>query len=203
MTTTHLPLPLFLFSITLPPFILSLLQQNIPNFFFSSREEGNNFEPINCTKMNLNNNQYLPLSQQQNANQEQSSTIRRRLSSVSLKSMSEYSSPATTWALRRSKSVSALGENAGNSIAKWWESGWDWILSKKPAFAIDIEMSEEEKEALGGQNKGSWRHVLYKLSSEIKKMVGSGAEKAKFAEKYDSVSNYFKNFDHRRDTLPQ
>ncbi|KAG9136779.1 hypothetical protein Leryth_004539 [Lithospermum erythrorhizon] len=144
------------------------------------------------------NTQTLPLSQQQEQNQDQSSTIRRRLSSsLSLKSMSDYSSPATTWALQRSKTVSAMSETASNSIVKWWGWGWDWILSRKPPFALDLEMSEEEKGALGCRNKGSWRHVLFK----IKNFVG-GADKAKFAGKYDSVGSYFKNFDNKRNMLP-
>ncbi|KAG4168271.1 hypothetical protein ERO13_A12G012850v2 [Gossypium hirsutum] len=40
-------------------------------------------------------------------------------------------------------------------------------------FAQDLEMNEEETRVLGCHNKGSWRHVFYKLRSEIKKRMGS------------------------------
>ncbi|KAG9144777.1 hypothetical protein Leryth_017253 [Lithospermum erythrorhizon] len=83
--------------------------------------------------MSFKNNQSLPLSQQQ----DQTPSIRRRLSSLSLKSMTEYSSPATSWALRRSESVSSISKNAGNSIAKWWTYGaGDFILLEKTNICI-------------------------------------------------------------------
>ncbi|GAA0142905.1 hypothetical protein LIER_03702 [Lithospermum erythrorhizon] len=145
--------------------------------------------------MSFKNNQSLPLSQQK----DQTPSIRRRLSSLSLKSMTEYSSPATSWALRRSESVSSISKNAGNSIAKWWTWGWDWILSRKPTFALDLEMNEDEKRVIGCQNKGSLRHVFFKLNFEIKKIVG---DKAKVVGKYESVGSCFKKLDNRRNMIP-
>ncbi|KAL5580467.1 hypothetical protein UlMin_012909 [Ulmus minor] len=55
-----------------------------------------------------------------------------------------------------------MGEYAGTSIRKWWDWGWSWILSKKPIFAQDLEMNEEETKILGSSSRGSWRHVFYK-----------------------------------------
>jgi hypothetical protein len=66
-----------------------------------------------------------------------------------------------------------MGEYAGGSIRKWWDWGWSWVLSRKPIFASDLEMNEEETKNLGSQNRGSWRHVFYKVRSEIRKLVGS------------------------------
>ncbi|CAN1163757.1 hypothetical protein LINPERHAP2_LOCUS25182 [Linum perenne] len=44
--------------------------------------------------------------------------------------------------IQRSKSLSAMGRNAGDSIKSWWEWSFGWILSKKPVFAQDLEMNE-------------------------------------------------------------
>ncbi|KAL3514927.1 hypothetical protein ACH5RR_021829 [Cinchona calisaya] len=54
-----------------------------------------------------------------------------------------------------------------NSIRKWWEWGWAWILSRKPTFSKDVEMNEDETAALGWHNKGSWSHVFFKLKSLV------------------------------------
>ena len=129
--------------------------------------------------------------------------IRKRLSSLSLKMqmqiqpsssammmmISSSSSPSSyrwssSWAgaFRRSKSTSSMGTadhhqyggGGGDSIIrKWWEWGWGWILSRKPTFAKDLEMNEAESAALGRQSKGSWRHIFYKVKSELGKLVGS------------------------------
>lgn len=116
--------------------------------------------------------------------------VRKRLSSLSLRMnmrtrsasqqpiLSFYSTTSSSWAFRRSKSLSSLsagmGEYAGNSIRKWWDWGLGWIMSKKPTFANDLEMNEEEKAVLGCNSKGSWRHVFYKVRSELRRFVGSG-----------------------------
>ncbi|OWM84037.1 uncharacterized protein LOC116206408 [Punica granatum] len=109
--------------------------------------------------------------------------LRRRLSSLSLKlqtapSLSASASATASWAaasFRRSKSLSSMGEAAGTSIRRWWDWGWTWILSKKPVFARDLEMNEEEARAIGSGRRGSWKHVLFKVRSEIRKLVGSDA----------------------------
>lgn len=91
--------------------------------------------------------------------------IRRRLSSLSLNKLQDSISssiPSGSFNNMRSKSSKGL-ENAGSSIRKWWELGWSWILSRKPAFAQDLEMNGEETSFLGSHNKGSWLHLFYKL----------------------------------------
>lgn len=97
--------------------------------------------------------------------------LRRRLSfdQIQPPTISE----TTAWALRSSKSVSSMGGSATTSVRNWWASGWAWILSRKPVFAQDLEMNQEETSVLGCHNKGSWRHVLYKFRSEIRKLIGS------------------------------
>ncbi|KAA8535912.1 hypothetical protein F0562_028390 [Nyssa sinensis] len=122
--------------------------------------------------------QALPVSQPEQG-------LRRRLSYLS-------SSPA---ALRRSKSVSSMEEYAGSSIRKWWDWGWSWILSRKPTFARDLEMNGEETTVLGGHNKGSWRHVFYKVRSEVTRIVRS-SDNVGLPQtfRYDSF-NYSQNFD--------
>ncbi|CAK7329064.1 unnamed protein product [Dovyalis caffra] len=137
----------------------------------------------------------LPVSQAHHDSKDQAiAGLRRRLSSISLK-IQPISSPASQWAFQRSKSVSAMGEYAGSSIRKWWDWGWSWILSRKPVFAQDLEMNEEETRFLGCHNKGSWRHVFFKVRSEVRKLVRS-EDKVGLPQtcKYDSF-NYSKNFD--------
>ncbi|BFG17641.1 hypothetical protein CerSpe_039150 [Prunus speciosa] len=107
--------------------------------------------------------QSLPVSQGLQDPLTEQPGLRRRLSSISLK-LQPISSPATSWALSRSKSVSAMGEYAGGSIRKWWLWGWTWILSRKPIFAQDLEMNEEETKVLGFDNNG----FVLKLFNTIK-----------------------------------
>ncbi|XP_022762157.1 uncharacterized protein LOC111308082 [Durio zibethinus] len=114
---------------------------------------------------NFQRSQALPVSQTES--KEQLPGLRRRLSSLSLK-LQPISCPAASWTFPRSKSLSSMGEYAGSSIRKWWDWGWSWVLSRKPMFAQDLEMNEEETRVLGCHNKGSWRHVFYKVRSEIK-----------------------------------
>ncbi|KAB2050807.1 hypothetical protein E1A91_A12G013700v1 [Gossypium mustelinum] len=136
----------------------------------------------------------LPLSQTQSKEQAPLPALRRRLSSLSLKLHPSISSPsAPSWSFPRSKSLSSMGDYAGSSIRKWWDWGWSWVLSRKPMFAQDLEMNEEETRVLGCHNKGSWRHVFYKLRSEIKKRMGSDKVGLPQTCRYDSLS-YSKNF---------
>ncbi|XP_059647355.1 uncharacterized protein LOC132293761 [Cornus florida] len=125
----------------------------------------------------------LPVSQPDSQDQ---GLIRRRLSSLSLKIQPISASPAASWAFRRSKSVSSMGEYAGSSIRKWWDWGWAWILSRKPTFARDLEMNEEERAALGFHDKGSLRHVFCKVRSEIRRLVGSDNLTLPQTFRYDS-----------------
>ncbi|KAB5561678.1 hypothetical protein DKX38_006635 [Salix brachista] len=139
----------------------------------------------------------LPVSSQTHDSKDQgAAALRRRISSLSLK-IQPISSPATEWAFRRSKSVSAMGEYAGSSIRKWWDWGWSWILSKKPIFAQDLEMNEEETRVLGCHSKGSWRHVFFKVRCEVRKLVRSD-DKVGLPQTYRYNSfDYSKNFDAR------
>lgn len=142
--------------------------------------------------------QALPLSQPSDSTEQQPAgqRIRRRLSSLSLKIQmqpnSSSSSAASTWAaFRRSKSVSY----AGDSIRGWWDWGLTWILSRKPTFARDLELNEEETVALGCHGKGSWRHVFYKVRSEFRRLLGTDNNVGlPQTFRYDSY-NYSKNFD--------
>lgn len=144
----------------------------------------------------------LPLSQRAEQHQEGGNLdtlqrgLRRRLSSLSLKIQPATSS---SWdLLRRTRSVSSFGASAGGSIRKWWDWGWSWIMSRKPVFAQDLEMNEEETKVLGSHNRGSWRHVFYKVRSEIRRLVGSDNNVGLPQTcRYDPVS-YAKNFDHGR-----
>lgn len=142
----------------------------------------------------------LPLSQRTEHHQDGSLDtlqrgLRRRLSSLSLRIQPATSS---SWdLLRRTRSVSSVGASAGcSTIRKWWDWGWSWILTRKPVFALDLEMNEEETKALGSHNRGSWRHVFYKVRSEIRRLVGSDNQAGLPQTcRYDSVS-YAQNFDH-------
>ncbi|KAF5176372.1 hypothetical protein FRX31_034039 [Thalictrum thalictroides] len=135
----------------------------------------------------------LPVSQASTTDQ----SLRRRLSCFSVK-IQPISTPATSssWAFHKSKSMSSMGEYAGSSIRKWWDWSWAWILTKKPTFAADLEMNEEESAMLGFHNKGSWRHVFYKVKAEFRRIVGSSNNHVDASKgfRYDSYS-YQQNFD--------
>lgn len=90
--------------------------------------------------------------------------------------------------------MSAMGEHAGSSLRKWWEWGWAWVMSRKPSFAGDLEMNEEETAMLGAHSQGSWRHLFYKIRSEFRKIVGPGQLPVTQKFRYDSFS-YAQNFD--------
>lgn len=115
-------------------------------------------------------NQSLPISQS-DPKDPLNQGLRRRLSSLSL-NIQSISSPSTSW-VRSSKSISAIGDYAGSTLRKWWDLGWSWILSRRPTFARDLEMNQEESKMLGCQSRGTWRHVFYKVRSELKRFLGS------------------------------
>ncbi|XP_059314510.1 uncharacterized protein LOC132065240 [Lycium ferocissimum] len=162
----------------------------------------------------------LPMSQPAEETGGEGLGVRKRLSALSLRMnmrtrsacqqpiLSFYSTStnsSSSWAFRRSKSLSSLsagvGEYAGSSIRKWWEWGVGWIMSKKPTFADDLEMNEEEKAVLGCHSKGSWRHVFYKVRSELRRLVRSGNNVGlPQTFRYDSF-NYSKNFDDSKPNL--
>ncbi|XAR73077.1 hypothetical protein NMG60_11019937 [Bertholletia excelsa] len=141
--------------------------------------------------------QGLPVSQTEGQGG-QGQGLRRRLSSLSLnlnlKIQAPSSFPSPAAAFRRCKSVpSSLGMGE-SSIRKWWEWGWGWILSRKPTFASDLEMNEEETAVLGCHSKGSWRHVFYKMRSELRRLMGDDKVGLPQTFSYDSF-DYSKNFD--------
>lgn len=78
-----------------------------------------------------------------------------------------------------------MGDYAGTSIRKWWDWTWAWILSRKPIFAVDLEMNHQETKLLGSHNKGTLRHVIYKMRSEIRKFVAS-SDHATLPQTYSS-----------------
>ncbi|GMH16317.1 hypothetical protein Nepgr_018158 [Nepenthes gracilis] len=145
----------------------------------------------------MSGNLSLPVSQADMSKdrQQRQGGLRRRLSSLSLK-IGPVCSATDPWAFPRSKSLSSIGQHAGNSIAKWWDWGWAWIHSRKPGFARDLEMNEEEKHMLGFQSKGSWRHVFYKLKAELRRICRSDNNSGQLPQtfRYNSF-DYSKNFD--------
>ncbi|CAI9299204.1 uncharacterized protein LOC111896199 [Lactuca sativa] len=142
----------------------------------------------------------LPVSHNPSSNDPSSvvAGMRRRLSSMSLRiqpsSISDTTSAATAWAMRRSKSVSSMGESASTSVRNWWDWGWGWILSRKPVFAQDLEFNQEETSVLRSHDKGSWRHVFFKVRSEIRRIVRSDNVGLPQTVRYNSYS-YARNFD--------
>ncbi|XP_074286330.1 uncharacterized protein LOC141611642 [Silene latifolia] len=104
----------------------------------------------------------LPISSP--ADQDELPGLRRRLSSLSLNlSGSNISMSAAAGAAKM--------ENAGSCIKKWWEMGWGWVMSRKPSFVQDLEMSQEEKHFLGYQYKGSLMHLFFKVKYEVRKLL--------------------------------
>lgn len=90
--------------------------------------------------------------------------IRRRLSSSSL---NKIPAAAANWSFPRSKI------SVGDSIRSWWLWIFAWILSRKPVFATDLEMNEQETKHLASGDRGSWKHVFYRMRSEIKRITNS------------------------------
>ncbi|XP_072990279.1 uncharacterized protein [Typha latifolia] len=89
------------------------------------------------------------------------------------KRIQPISSASMEWAFQRPKSMPSIGEFTGGSLRKWWDWSWSWVLSRKPGFAQDLEMNEEESAVLGSHNRGSLMHLFYKVRLEIRKLVGS------------------------------
>ncbi|XP_010432293.1 PREDICTED: uncharacterized protein LOC104716597 [Camelina sativa] len=118
----------------------------------------------------------LPVSQRPNSTttaEDEPGLIRRRLSSLSLNLSNQPAAIAARFP--RSKSVSAIGEQAGTSVKEWWEWGWSWILSRKPIFIRDLELNKDEAKSIGSQNRGSIMHVFFKLRSQIRNLMGSSS----------------------------
>ncbi|CAI9104831.1 OLC1v1003598C1 [Oldenlandia corymbosa var. corymbosa] len=136
--------------------------------------------PISSKPAGMKNGYHHQTAADKNGEKDEQSGIRRRLSSMSLKIQEESGRSGSAvsdyimGSFRRSKSMSSMGaQYAGNSIRKWWDLGWAWVLSRKPAFAQDLEMNEHEMAAIGSHHKGSWKHVLFKLKLELGKLLRS------------------------------
>lgn len=96
--------------------------------------------------------------------------LRKRLSSFSDKIQ-----PLSTSSFARSRSVPSFNSFSINPLLQWWSWGIGWILSTKPPIMSDLELNEEEVAVLGTHNKGSLRHVLYRVQSGFRRLVmGSG-----------------------------
>ncbi|KAL3383263.1 hypothetical protein AABB24_002654 [Solanum stoloniferum] len=164
-------------------FLVLLFTDELISFTYTCTEN------MSSLLQSFHSKEALPMSQPTEEERGEGLGVRKRLSSLSLRMnmrmmrstcqqqpiLSFYSSSSSSsWAFRRSKSLSSMGEYTGNSIRKWWDWGLGWIMSKKPAFANDLEMNEEEKAVLGCNSKGSWRHVFYKVRSELRRFIGSG-----------------------------
>ncbi|GAU46675.1 hypothetical protein TSUD_254410 [Trifolium subterraneum] len=97
--------------------------------------------------------------------------LRRRLSCSSLISNNNETS-SSTWSFPCS-SRSTKSFSFSFSITNWWAWSWAWILSRKPIFATDLEMNEHETKLLASRDKGSWKHVFYRMRSEIRRITNS------------------------------
>jgi len=84
--------------------------------------------------------------------------------------------------------------DAGAPLRRWWQWGWGWILAKKPTFAQDLEMNEEETKMLGFHSRGTWKHIFYKVRSGIRELVRPSTLPTTHRFRYDSLS-YAQNFD--------
>ncbi|PRQ38869.1 hypothetical protein RchiOBHm_Chr4g0418711 [Rosa chinensis] len=111
---------MFLFFIFFSLFFVFCLSISLPSFsLFSSTSIFITSSIVQSLHKRMPANQgALPVSQASGL--DQASGLRRRLSSLFLK-FQPISSPATTWALQRSKSVSSKGEYA--AIKRWWDWG--------------------------------------------------------------------------------
>ncbi|KAG8087953.1 hypothetical protein GUJ93_ZPchr0010g9430 [Zizania palustris] len=120
--------------------------------------------------------------------------LRRRMSSFSVRIQPLSSAGAVAFRRARSMpSVKALA--AAGALRQWWEWGVGWVMARKPAFARDLEMNEDEAAALGCHCRGTWRHVFYKVRAEVRRLLGrDGLPLSAHDFRYDSVS-YAQNFD--------
>ncbi|KAJ8513631.1 hypothetical protein OPV22_004065 [Ensete ventricosum] len=135
----------------------------------------------------------LPISQAQQQNTHLLG-LRKRISSFSGKIQSSSSSASALWAFRKSASVPSIGEFASRPLRRWWDSWWGWIRSRKPAFARDTEMNEVETAALGWRTNGSWRHIFYRVRSEMGKLMRPDVLPTTQPWRHDSFS-HARNFD--------
>lgn len=117
----------------------------------------------------------LPVSSQPRSKEEDADGVagglRRRLSSMTTSFHSASAAASSMSIFPRSKSLSSMGDYAGTSLRKWWDWSWAWILSRKPIFARDLEMNEQETKLLGSHDRGSWRHVFCRVRSEIRRFI--------------------------------
>lgn len=99
--------------------------------------------------------------------------LRKRLSAFSGK-IQPISSASAEWAFRRRSRPAPSLSAGGGSLRQWWRRGVvGWLLSRKPGFAGDLEMNEEEVAALGRQSRGTWAHILFKMRSGVRRLVAS------------------------------
>ncbi|GJN15768.1 hypothetical protein PR202_gb02707 [Eleusine coracana subsp. coracana] len=124
------------------------------------------------------------------------SGLRRRMSLTSLSA--RLRPPLSPESLRRARSMpSVKALAAAGALRRWWDWGLDWVMARRPPFARGLEMSDDEAAALGGcHNKGTWRHVIYKVRAGARRMLGRDGRPQVVAHdfRYDSVS-YAQNFD--------
>uniref|UniRef100_A0A0E0IEC3 Uncharacterized protein n=1 Tax=Oryza nivara TaxID=4536 RepID=A0A0E0IEC3_ORYNI len=123
--------------------------------------------------------------------------LRRRMSSFSVRIQPLMSSAGAGGAFRRATSmpsVKALAAQAG-AVRRWWGWGLGWVMNRRPAFARDLEMNDDEAAALGCHCRGTWRHVFYRLRAGARRLLGrDGLPLSAHDFRYDSVS-YAHNFD--------
>lgn len=122
--------------------------------------------------------------------------LRRRMSSFSVRIQPLSSAGAAAAAFRRARSMpSVKALAAAGAVRRWWEWGVGWVMARKPAFARDLEMNDDEAAALGCHCRGTWRHVFYKVRAEVRSLLGrDGLPLSAQDFRYDSVS-YAQNFD--------
>ncbi|XP_004491646.1 uncharacterized protein [Cicer arietinum] len=102
--------------------------------------------------------------------------IRRRISNPSFNiNTTDVSHFLNNWSTfpRSNSSFSFSFSSMCDSARKWWAWSWAWILSRKPIFATDLEMNELEIKLLASRDRGSWKHVFYRMRSEIRKITNS------------------------------
>uniref|UniRef100_A0A5K0V3W9 Uncharacterized protein n=2 Tax=Nymphaea colorata TaxID=210225 RepID=A0A5K0V3W9_9MAGN len=140
-------------------------------------------------------NAALPISQREQKTADGGGLRKRIISLCQMYPSDSRSSDAATssfsWSVRRSKSMSAIGDAAGSSLRRWWQWGWGWFSSKKDGFFRDLETNEGDA-MLGYGHRSGWGHVFNVVRAQIKKLMVSNPPIQRF--QYDSF-NYAKNFD--------
>uniref|UniRef100_A0A0D9X9N1 Uncharacterized protein n=1 Tax=Leersia perrieri TaxID=77586 RepID=A0A0D9X9N1_9ORYZ len=122
--------------------------------------------------------------------------LRRRMSSFSVRI--QPLSSASAGAFRRASSMPstarAMAAGAG-ALRRWWDLGVGWVMNRKPSFARDLEMNDDEAAVLGCHCRGTWRHVFFKIRASARRLLGrDGLPLSSHDFRYDSVS-YAHNFD--------